>query len=66
MSIIIKHIYRHQVPGPAVTEERDVDVSVGCPGPQPLVSVSQDALPRLQHRPLRQSDVGQYPVSGGR
>ena len=57
-------IYRHQAPVPAVTEERDVDVSVWLT--QPLVTIFQDALPRLQQRPLCQPDVGHNSVSGGR
>ena len=37
--------YRHQAPGLAVTQERDVDVSVRMA--QPLVTISQDALSGL-------------------
>ena len=38
-------IYRHQAPSLAMTQESDVDVSVMMT--QPLVTVSQDALPCL-------------------
>ena len=53
--------YRHQDPSLAMTEERDVDVGVRMT--QPLVTISQDALPGLQQRPLCQPDVGQNSIS---